>query len=54
MEWFLLVGVICLFYQVTAIDRLSDQVAGCAGWQVIVRKLKFVPFFDIFSFVYNL
>ena len=27
----------------TAIDRLTDRVAGCAGWQVVVRKLKFVP-----------
>ena len=33
-----------LIYQVTAIDRLTDRVAGCAGWQVVERKLKFGPF----------
>ena len=33
----------------TAIDRLTDRVAaGCAGWQVVVRKLKFVPFLIFF------
>ena len=31
----------------TAIDRLTDRVAGCAGWQV-ARKLKFVSFLIIF------
>ena len=32
----------------TAIDQLTDRVAGCAGWQVVVRKLKFVPFLIFF------
>ena len=37
-----------LFILSSAIDRLTDQVAGCAGWQVIVRKLKRVPFLIFF------